>query len=198
MPLVAQRKRKIVVSAIREQLLEAGVWQPGHVVLNSGRHSDVKLEMDKLLERRNQMRLRVVMHGLAVRMSDRQYDAVVSIPEGAANLFEAVEMPALLPRGIRPTKVDRREFEFRHPASIVLIKRAGRLAIFDDVITTGGTPMAMAETIRHYNPEATIDLYAIWRRDQLDPRVDEVFTEQAYLVEEVVPSWPAEDCSCQH
>lgn len=183
---------------VRRAVLEAGAWQDGHVVLNSRRHSDVKINMEVLLERRNTMRLRAVLHSLAVSMQSQDYDAMVPIPDGMLEIVEAVDMPGKLPRVVGARKSGRREFSFGHPAARELLKAAGRIAVVDDVLTTGGTPLAMADTLRDLGCTAELDLYAIWRRDELLPRVSEVFARQTYLVEGLIPSWPAESCSCMN
>jgi len=181
---------------LRQNITDARVWKNGHTILDSGRHSFVRLDMERLLEHRNQMRLRSVIHGVAELLGDRQYNAVVPVPNCATTLLVAAEIPDHLPPVIPPSKLDKRNFAFEHPAAEAIMKRAARLAIFDDVLTTGRTSLAVASAIRELNPTVALDLVAIWCRDTLDTAVAETFQHQAFLIEETIPSWPATDCSC--
>jgi orotate phosphoribosyltransferase len=186
---------------IREQIIDAGCWVDEHLVLNSGRHSDIKIDMEKLLApgAGNIMRLRAVMNPIAAAMvantfGTSGYDSMVPVPNGALELAAEVDTPENFPPIITSRKLAKREFAFRHPAAPQVLRNAGRIAVFDDVITTGGTPLAMAEAIRATGSQAELDLYAIWRRGQLVPEISQVFAHQFYLIEEEIPTWPAEAC----
>lgn len=176
----------------REQVLEAGVRVERHVVLNSGKHTDVKLDMERLLQRHNTMRLRAIMAAVCDAASTA--DVLVPVPRGAYLLTQH-EFPFRFPPVIPTEKYEKRTFSVTHPAARALIRQAGRIAVFDDVVTTGGSPLAMAETLKTYNPDVALDLVAIWRRDKLVLEVATTFEHQAYLVEEDIPSWPGEECT---
>lgn len=179
---------------LRQEIIDAGVWEDGHVILASGRHSDVKLYMNRLLEISNYRRFRRVMAGMSMIIPRQDFDLMVPVPNGGLDLAHEVEDPRKFPKQLPGSKTPDGEFEFTHPAASKMLGRAASILIFDDVVTTGGTPLKMAETLREINPEAELALAAIWRRDELVSRADEVFSSQFYLIEETIPSWPAENC----
>ena len=181
-------------SHVRQEMMDAGVWQEGHFVLSSGLHTNVKLDMERMLSRRNAMRLRAVLHPLAMIAIEREYDDLVPVPNGALMLAKEADLPNGFPR-VLPAKIDVHEFTIPHPAAIALIRKAGRIGIFDDVVTTGRTPLAMADAVRRINPDVELDLLAIWRRGTLDAEVNQMFTRQTFLIEENIPAWLEQECT---
>jgi orotate phosphoribosyltransferase len=176
---------------LRQMILDAEVWQPAHTVLNSGLHTDIKLDMERLLDHRRN--LIAVMTKVADIFFELEVGAVVPVPDGARRLL-AKTFPMHLPQVVSPLKAAAREFTFDQPWKERHLQKIGRVAVFDDVLTTGGSPLAVAETVRHINPDLQLDLVAIWRRANLKPEVEEMFQTQSYLIEEEIPAWPAKEC----
>lgn len=176
---------------IRELVMDADVWQSGHTKLNSGLHTDVKLDMEKLINHRRNFI--AIMSTVADKFFTLEVDGVVAVPKGAKRLLDKT-FPMPLPQVVPASRTAERQFDFDQPWAQRFLQKAGRIAIFDDVLTTGGSPLAMANTVRQVNPDIELDLVAIWRRGELVPGVAETFDSQTYLVEEMVPAWPAKDC----
>lgn len=188
-------------ATVRREIIDAGAWQESHIILTSGRHSDVKIDMECLVDEGNELRRHIFLYEMGCLManSGKFYDACVPIPDGMLKIVKGPdsEMPRYLPKVVESRKLKKgttKEFRFNHPAARAIIEKAGRIAVLDDVVTTGGTPLAMARAIRETGSKAELDLYAGWRRDKLASEVGQVFAQQFYKVEDPVPSWPASKC----
>jgi orotate phosphoribosyltransferase len=172
----------------RRAILRAGVWREEHLVLNSGLHSDVKLEMDNLPS--NPQSLRIVMRGME-RLIRQRARVVVPVPRGMLKLSENLSPEKF---DIVPSrKTDKREFHIAKKYHSVL-QKAGSIVVAEDVVTTGGTPAAMAEAVREITPDSELHLVGIWRRGELKPEFSDHFESTAFLVEEPIPAWPPQDC----
>jgi orotate phosphoribosyltransferase len=167
----------------------AHVRQPGHVVLSSGQHTDVKVDMEKVIH--HQLALQVISGRVGDIMKSNGLHAVVPVPDGALKIARIARIPGIVPSSKPEGK--RHEFLFDGPDKH-FITALGRIAIFEDVITTGQTPAAMAEILHTINPDAQLHLIGLWRRGIVLPEHAELFTSQSYLVEKEIPSWPVEDC----
>lgn len=180
---------------VLRQFREAGVRQEGHFRLNDGRHSNVNLDMERLLLPKNAMRLRAVMYELTSTEVWQEAEAIVPVPNGALRLANEVDLPGKFPRIVACQKAPRHEFVFRHPAAGSLFRRLGRVAVFEDVVTTGWNALRVARAIQRHNPVIKLDLMALWRRGQPFDRINELFDRQVYAVEEEIPAWPEQRCN---
>lgn len=178
----------------RQQFVAAGVWQEGHFRLSDGQHSNVNLDMERLLLPHNTMRFSFVMHELAGTEAWQEAEAVVPVPNGALRLAAEVELPDKFPRFVPCQKVRHHEFAFRHPGAGALFRKLGRVAVFEDVVSTGWNTLGVARAIQRHNPSIKLDLFALWRRGKPFERVNELFDRQIYAVEEEIPSWPEQRC----
>lgn len=177
----------------QEAILRTPALQKGHVRLSSGLHSDVKVNMELLSGYAQEFS--VVMAGIRQALEGRELRVFAAADRGARILMrDALYAPDFYPIGNKKVeKVEPRQFTI-DSASVRLVQTTNELAIIDDVITTGGTPAALARAIHKINPDARLHLFGIWRRSELDPEFTKLFATQEYLVEEPIRSWCAEDC----
>lgn len=175
---------------VRDMFLETGVWQEEHSVLNSGLHTDVKLDMECLAEPRNWGIWDNVVNEVCIIGQANDIQGYMPVPDGALKI---AKIGPILPRIFDVVKIGKREFEFPE-LTIERIKNFGRIAVFEDVVTTGGTPATLARKVKNINPDIEIDLIALWRRGELLKEHTKVFKKTHFLVEEMIPSWNPEDC----
>lgn len=169
------------------------VLEEGHTVLSSGRHSNARLNLEYLLGSAVMER---VNEGLTAIFRKLKIVTVVPVPEGALKLANDKLASQLTVVRSRKNEQDRHNFIFSRQQE-QLIKKASRLAILEDVVTTGKTPAAMARIIREEivpEQEAEIHLVAVWRRGEVLPKYGGLFNSQRFLVEQPLPDWPAEEC----
>jgi orotate phosphoribosyltransferase len=167
----------------------AHVRRSGHTVLSSGQHTDVKIDMERAIH--FPLALHIIGGRTGDIMKNRGIHAVVPVPDGALKIARFAKIPGIVPSSKPEGK--RHEFLFDDPDKRFILA-LGRIAIFEDVITTGATPAAMAKALHTINPDAELHLVGLWRRGTVLPEHAELFTSQSYLVEKEIPSWPAEEC----
>lgn len=176
------------MSAYEAALVRAQVPIEGHVVLNSGLHTDVKYDCEKLLAHPKE--LHFVMSGLARLIQDSGSELIVPVPKGGLRIYST------LPSDMTVIFTEKRgQRDFRIPKQYHKgIRAAEKIVVGEDVVTTGGTPAAMAEVIQQINPDAELHLVGILRRSELEPRHQKSFRTAQFLVEKEVDSWPKEVC----
>lgn len=144
--------------------------------------------MEKLIE--HPWRHRIVMAGVRRILRSLNIDNVIPVPNGALKIAQplADEINVIPSEKIKP-------LEFSIPeTSRQTITQAGRIAIFEDVVTTGSNQFAMAREVLNINPDTELHLIGLWRRGTLHPSGAAMFESRNYLVEEPIPAWPGYDC----
>jgi orotate phosphoribosyltransferase len=178
-------------SSVRDALVSANIMKREHLVLNSGLHTNVKVEMERLLGYERSMQV------VRIALQDvfHAKESVVPVPRGALQIGRKV-LP-LSVKIIESTKLDKREFGFSDVAKSH-IQQADEITVFEDVITTGGTPAAMARHLRQINPGVNLHLKGLWLRTPMLYEHGEWFDSTQFLVEEEISSWAAEECPYIH
>ena len=171
-------------------MLERSAYRKGHVILNSGLHSDVKVEADRLLG--YDKYYRPVMEDINELVDRLDVPLIVPVPNGARRLIRSRAWAMAAPYAYtrKPEKGIFTIDEFY----IDIIKKLTRLAVFEDVVSTGKSPATMSHTIHKVNPDINIDLIAILRRGEVKPEHAAEFASQHYLVERSLPTWSADQC----
>lgn len=132
--------------ALRELLRESGALREGHFVLSSGLHSSGYVQCALLLE--SPARARRVGEWLAERLAAYRVDSVLSPALGGVIIGH--ETAAAL--GVPFRFVERREGEFTLRRGFRLT--AGeRVAVVEDVVTTGKSTLEAAEETRRLGAE---------------------------------------------
>jgi orotate phosphoribosyltransferase len=167
----------------------AHVRQPGHVVLSSGQHTDVKIDMEKVIH--FPLALQVITARTGDIVKSKGIEAVVPVPDGALTIARIARIPGIVPSSKPEGK--RYEFLFDNQEKRFLAA-LGKIAIFEGVVTTGRTPAAMADILQELNPDAELHLIGLWRRGKVLPEHAELFTSESYLVGKEIPSWSVEEC----
>lgn len=182
------RKRDNDVNIYEKASIDAGVLIHGHVQLNSGRHSNLKLEYDRLHE--HPQALKTVLGGLQGLVEGVKADLVVPVPQGALELYK--KLPSYIPV-ILTDKYGSRSFGIPM-AYHRMIKNAGKIVIGEDVVTTGGASSVMAGLVRELNPEAELHLVGVWQRDKISRRYKKCFKTTQFLIKQTIPSWKPKAC----
>lgn len=175
-----------------EAINRTSVWEHGHTILNSGLHSYDKAHMERLAGYTTEFG--VVMAGVKNVLRERGARVLVSVPNGAQDLLRpAVHRPEFLP--VQATKVEqqRRKFTIRY-TDISVVHNAETITVVDDVLTTGGTPAAMADVLKGINPDAEIHLLAILQRGELNPEYLAKFASFTTLAVDLRPAWKPDEC----
>jgi len=176
-----------------KEFRRTGIEQSGHFVLNSELHSNQKLEFDVLLD--HPRLLRKIVKNVAGIASQNSDDTVIAVPHGAERIA-ANGWSYSYPQLAYAKKLSRREFGFSS-LQAKNIESAQRIAIFEDVVTTGGTPAALGRAVLQINPTVELDLIAIAKRSPLLPENEELFRSAYFLAEVNIDAWPASACeSC--
>lgn len=174
---------------LKTALRRVGAYELGHAILNSGLHSLVKVNVDSLADYPGE--LAPFLDDIEEKAQEAKLDVFVPVPNGGVRLLAAKIWTN--PRMVTPQKVGKREFVIGSQEQDV-VNAANRIGIFDDAVTTGGTPAAMARTIRGINPSAELHLFGMVRRGKVLESHAEMFASQVYLLEEDIPAWREGDC----
>lgn len=175
--------------ALRTTLCEIGAYEVGHIVLNSGLHSEVKVNVDSLAEHPD--RLLPFLDNIEEVALETGVDLLCAVPSGGVRLLSVRDWTSL--QVIRPHKIAKRDFCI-DSRDLDRVKEARNIGIFEDAITTGGTPAALAQVVRSLNPDADLHLFGMVRRGEILASHAQLFASQVYLLEENIPTWPAEEC----
>jgi orotate phosphoribosyltransferase len=173
------------------ELIEHGVEQHGHFILNSGRHTDTKWDMEVLLD--YPKLLRPIMYDVAAMAYENDDELVIAAPKGAQDLAKhgwSFGYPPLA----HVNKHGPRLFTIDSSRDRQKVTDATRVTIFEDAVTTGGTPAALAAVIKTINPAIELDLVAIAIRSPLLEQHKALFRTCQFLVEVDIPSWRGENC----
>lgn len=183
--------RQLPEETLVKELRRIGVEQSGHFVLNSGLHSDRKLEFDALFD--HPRLLRTIVKDVATVVEYNNDDTVVAVPDGAQNIA-ARGWSFAYPDLVYATKRGRRAFSFSQ-FQAERLESAQRVAVFEDVVTTGSTPAALGRAVLRINPDVELDLIAIARRSPLQPENEALFRTCYFLAELDINAWPAPECN---
>ncbi|HVX23750.1 MAG TPA: hypothetical protein VG992_00140 [Candidatus Saccharimonadales bacterium] len=177
---------------IYDAVKQAGVMDRGHTVLNSGRHTMIKVHLDRVVD--NPTALEVVQTALRDSAKQLGAQAIIPVPKGAEKIAMAGRRWLRYGRPVySPMKLDSRSFEFPEPEQ-ERIAKLGRVAIFEDVVTTGATPAAVARELLKINPDIEVHLIDGWLRGSIMPAFEEYFTSITHFIERPIEDWLPEDC----
>jgi hypothetical protein len=171
---------------------EAGVLERGHAVLNSGRHTMHKVHLDRIID--HPEALEMMLDALLESAMQLEVEAIVPVPTGARRIVEASPYP--FPHDIAviaPLKLGPRQFEFS-PRAEKKLKRMGRVAIFEDVVTTGGTPAAVASDLHRLNSDMEVHLIDGWMRGKVARIYESMFVSQTHIIASPITDWAPKDC----
>lgn len=175
------------MDTIRQAIKRAGVLTHGHFVFADGDHAMVKLEMDKLWEHPKE--LDVVANALAEAKDLPPADIVIGVPTGGQRLAVKTGLPmAYLERVPGGAKQD---FRFVSVRDETLARGAKSVRIYEDVVTTLSSVAGVVKLLEPSRQD--IHLLAIWRRGETKPKYAQGVTCH-YLVEEMFPSFPPDQC----
>lgn len=175
--------------------MRASVWREDHVKLSSGLHSEIKLDMERLSGFAREFS--IVMAGLRRELESRDLKVFAAADRGARVMMsDVLYPPEFFVIDNRKVKgVESKRFTLKLDSyTRRFLQATDDLAIIDDVVTTGGTPAALADAIHEVNPSARLHLFGVWRRGELYPEFSKPFVSQTFLVEEEIPAWPLENC----
>lgn len=178
-----------------EAVLHApGVWnENGQVVLNSGLVTGVKIDMPALI--RTPQLFYPVMGRVSELAEAIEADVIVPVANGGVEMVRAAQQPTeqygpvQLPRVVESHKIGKQVFDILRPTDREALNEADNIIIFDDVVTTGGTPYRLAERVRGLSPYAALHLVTIMRRAVLNPKFTNIFQTQHFLIEQEIPAW---------
>lgn len=183
--------------------MNANVMEIGHKRLDDGQHTKAGLNILKVIERRAdgdyiyKSERDLVIGGLAIVLSKRQTDIIVTIPMEGRKFAEDADLPVPRVRLWEAEGSDRAKFDMddKHRQAV---SSAGRIAIFDCVVGNSPAPMYARHRLRQLNPDAEIDLISVWQRADPfpipHPSTIGAFAEIISLVDEPLKAVPAEDC----
>ncbi|HVS58130.1 MAG TPA: hypothetical protein VHD60_00105 [Candidatus Saccharimonadales bacterium] len=174
----------------REAINRTSVWEHDHTILNSGLHSYDKAHMERLAGYFNEYAL--VMSGVKDVLRERRARVVVGMPNGMPDLLRPmVYRPDFLT--VQATKVASRKFDVMY-TDVPVVRSAETICVIEDVVTTGGTPAAMADTLLAINPDIELHLLTILQRGELDPAHLARFASFTALAVDLRPAWDKQDC----
>lgn len=167
-----------------EELLEAsGSLRRGHFRLSSGRHSPAYVQCALLLE--SPWRARQVGTALAARLTRHRPDSILSPALGG--LIIGHEVAASL--GVPFRFVERKEGEMILRRGFRL-RRGERVAVVEDVITTGGSCLEAAAVARDHGAEV-VAVAAIIDRSAASTAFEVPYEHLAVLD---FPTYYGDDC----
>lgn len=172
----------------RRAIEAADLIEEGHFEFASGLHSDKHIDMPQILDHHKEATivrenlLKVLPRGL-----------MIPVPNGALTIAEEWFSDT---HDIVPAKKLTTTAFVLYVGHNATISSRDEITVFEDVVTKATSSGALGRTILDINPKAKLHLVGIWRANELAPENTEIFASQTYLVEQPMPSWPAEECDC--
>lgn len=178
--------------AIDQSFRRAGVYEQGHFVLNSGRHSDVKIFLDRIVNHPEALsKLHDGLEECLDFLHNTGKTALITVPEGMTKIVKARKRLGFL--ALHPMKLGPRRFEVPEPDRSIIMGLE-EAVIGDDVLTTGGTPAALAREIIKINPDIKLHLVSGVLRGEIAPQYGKLFVSQTHMVVKRLPDWSPEEC----
>lgn len=183
--------------------MNANVMEIGHSRLDDGQHTKTQVNILKVIQRNpsgdyaHKSERDLIVEGLRDRLYQRQTELIVPVPIKARQFAEDAKFDVPTLRLWETDGSQRAKFNI-DDSHVQAIEQAGRIAIFDCVVGNSPAPMYARHRIREINPDAEIDLLAIWRRADAfpmpHPSTIGAFATQTFLVEEPLKAVPEGDC----
>ena len=174
-------------SYISELLKSENALLDGHFLLTSGKHSNRYIEKIRILQ--NPEVAFNICKRIASRIADKEFDAVVGPAYGGIAL--AFEVARLLGKNFIFTQRKDEKMMIRSGFDLTNIKK---VAIIEDIVTTGGSVMEVIACLKSLNIEVTVIAAIVDRSGGI---VDFGYPFES-LMSISVPTWSPEECEmCQ-
>ncbi|MDP6418380.1 MAG: orotate phosphoribosyltransferase [Candidatus Krumholzibacteria bacterium] len=171
-------KEEVILSALRE----TGAMLEGHFLLSSGLHSDRYFQCARLLARTDYAAL--CGRAIAEKLTDKP-DLVISPAMGGIVIGHEVARTLGIPflfTEREEGKMKLRRFDW---------PRGARVAIVEDVVTSGGSLIETAELVRHHGCEVMATAAIVDRSGDRSPDFGAPFLS---LLQAEVKTWDEAQC----
>jgi orotate phosphoribosyltransferase len=174
-------------SFVTELLKSENALLEGHFLLTSGKHSNKYIEKIRILQ--NPEVAFSICKRIASRIEDKEFDAVVGPAYGGIAL--AFEVARIMGKDFIFTQRKEEKMMIRSGFDLTNIKK---VAIIEDIVTTGGSVIEVTECLKSLNIEVIVIAAIV---DRSGGKVDFGYPFES-LMSIAVPTWLPEECEmCQ-
>lgn len=171
-------------SFTRELLSSSGALLEGHFLLTSGKHSDKYVEKIRILQKAESAAM--LCRKMAERISRFEFDAIVGPAYGGIAL--AFETARIMGKDFIFTQRKDEQMTIRSGFDLSEIHK---VAIIEDVVTTGGSVLEVIQCLKERNIEVVVIAALV---DRCGGKVDFGVTFEALLTLDI-PIWDADTCA---
>lgn len=173
---------KIAAHETWKTLLEAGVFTEGDFVFASGEKATLKVEMDKLYSRTEQ--LAVILGHFAIHPVIQKAGVLLYVPDGMREFTEKLGERTGKPvvHSVKKPGSKRYDFDFASKEDEKLALSAQNPVICEDVVTTLGSVAGMRRLLL---PEQTVASLAILLRGTVNPEYKAGLDDHYLLTREI-------------